>query len=82
MNNKYVYEYRELKDVTQFSISFCYNRYDGTNQDEVFNKLILCITTIAKGCALSNYNIDIINEFLSLAPHNSRLDIREYLKEV
>lgn len=82
MNNKYVYEFKELKDMTQFSITFCYNKYYETNQDDVFNKLILCIITIAKGDDLTDDNINIINEFLSLAPHNSRLDIRNYLKEV
>lgn len=81
MESNYKYNYEELKKSHVLTIAFCYNKFEEVNQDELFNNLILCVSTLAKSNNLSEDSIKNINKFLSLARHNSQLDIRNYIKE-
>lgn len=81
MVSSYKYNYEELKNSYVLTIAFCYNKFEETNQDELFNNLILCVSTLATTNNLSEDNIKTINKFLNLARHNSQLDIKNYLKE-
>lgn len=81
MTNGYKCNYEELKNSYVLTITFCYNKFEERNQDELFNNLISCISASATPNNLTEDSIKNINKFLNLARHNSKLDIRNYLKE-
>ena len=81
MTNNYKCNYEELMNSYILTITFCYNKFDETNQDELFNKLILCISASFTLNNLTKDSINNINKFLNISRHNNKLDIRNYLKE-
>lgn len=82
MNNNYQFIYKESKNNTTFTINFCYNKNEESNQDDIFNTLLMCIMVVSRNNSLSNKTIEDINKFLNLARHNSKLDVRDYINEV
>lgn len=82
MKNNYEFNYQELEDTSLFTIAFYYNKYDATNQDDIFNSLLMCIMVIARYNELSNNVIEDINKFLNLTRHNNNLDVRDYIRKV
>lgn len=79
MENNYKFIYKESKNTTTFTINFCYNKNEESNQDDIFNTLLMCIMVIARHNSLSNETIEDINKFLKLARHSSKLDVRDYI---
>lgn len=82
MSKNIEYSYKELEDSSLFTITFCYNKYDVANQDNIFNSLLMCIMVIANYNTLSEEVIENANKFLNLARHNSNLDVRDYIRKV
>lgn len=82
MNNNYQFIYKESKNNTIFTINFCYNKNEESNQDDIFNTLLMCAMVISRHNTLSNKTIEDINKFLNLSRHNSKLDVRDYINEV
>lgn len=80
MNNNYQFIYKELKNNTTFTINFCYNKNEESNQDDIFNTLLMCIMVVSRHNSLSNKTIEDINKFLNLARHTNKLDVRDYIK--
>lgn len=82
MKNNYEFNYQELEDTSLFTITFCYNKYNVSNQDDIFNSLLMCIMVIARHNELSNNVIEDVNKFLNLTRHNNNLDVRDYIRKV
>ena len=80
MESSYKFSYKESVNNIIFTINFFYNKNTQNNQDDVFNTLLMCVMVVARNNNLSDKTIRDINKFLSLARHNNKLDVRDYIK--
>ena len=73
------YEYKTTNSYNILTINFVLNKYEESNQDDIFNDLIAIISKLETSKTLSYPDILEINKFLRLARHTKVLDIRDYL---
>ena len=73
------YEYKTTNSYNILTINFVLNKYEESNQDDIFNDLIAIISKLETSKTLSYSDILEINKFLRLARHTKRLDIIDYL---
>ena len=81
MNSNYHFIYKASKNNAIFTINFCYNKNEESNQDDIFNTLLMCVMVVSRHNNLSNKTIEDVNKFLNLSRHNNKLDVRDYIKE-
>lgn len=73
------YEYKTTNNYNILTINFALNKYEESNQDDIFNDVIAIISKLETSKTLSYPDILEINKFLRLARHTKCLDIRDYL---
>lgn len=72
-----LFDYKENNKNKILNISFCYNKTSNQNQDDIFNKLIVCIQKL--NIILDKQDKDKIDKFLNSAKHTNKIKIQDYL---
>jgi hypothetical protein len=77
----YKYEYQETDKLCKLLITFSFDKFNGKNQDKVFNDVIRVVSKFELISTLSSNDIMSINKFLKLARHSTGLDTKYFIKK-